>query len=220
MSSRMDKNLKAKKTTKSMNPKTANTMKHVDLLSKSSDVNFKKGLTRSGTSGSEDMDVVDENGIQMDVSKEVTGEGMHSEDGLDAVKLKEGAGKSNSTDEVRLDMNSDDNVSDMFPELNNVYGSKKSNVSSVGSSVLPNSHVPGSTSVGLKSDVGIRNDIDNNKVVEGNVIGDNSGANKNEGNGQSMQVDSDNVGVQSSIVNDGMKVNDNTRKPVSFSNVV
>ena len=67
-SSRSDKNLKTKKTSRTMNHKPTNTMKHHDMLNKSTDVNFKKVITRSSSKGSdaglgiEEMDCRGENG--------------------------------------------------------------------------------------------------------------------------------------------------------------
>ena len=46
-------------------------MKHVDMLSKSSDVNFRKAATRSGVKGTEDMEVGD------DIQKDVADEGVN-----------------------------------------------------------------------------------------------------------------------------------------------
>ncbi|PWA81997.1 zinc knuckle CX2CX4HX4C [Artemisia annua] len=56
-SSRSDKNLKPKKTTRTMNLKLTNTMKHHDMLNKSSDVNVKKVVTTSSSKmGGESME--------------------------------------------------------------------------------------------------------------------------------------------------------------------
>ncbi|PWA49529.1 zinc knuckle CX2CX4HX4C [Artemisia annua] len=77
-SSRSDKNLKAKKTTRSMNPKPTNSMKHHDMLNKSTDVNFKKVMTRSSSKGSdlgsyvEEMECGDETG-NSSMGKDVIG---------------------------------------------------------------------------------------------------------------------------------------------------
>ena len=43
-----------------MNPKSASTMKHHDMLDKSTDVNFKKVITRSSSKGSEAAMVIEE----------------------------------------------------------------------------------------------------------------------------------------------------------------
>ncbi|PWA39527.1 zinc knuckle CX2CX4HX4C [Artemisia annua] len=68
LSSRSDKNLKAKKTTRTMNPKSTNTMKHHDMLNESTDVNVKKILTRSSSKigdsalRNDDMEFTDDGG--------------------------------------------------------------------------------------------------------------------------------------------------------------
>ncbi|PWA61076.1 reverse transcriptase domain, Reverse transcriptase zinc-binding domain protein [Artemisia annua] len=219
-SSRLDKNLKTKKTNRSLNTKNNSTMKHVAMLSKSSDVNFKKGMLRSSGNGSEEMDIGDEGREQMDVQKEVVDEGMSSGVQGEFGQLKEGIGKAISTENTGSNSNGDENVSDMFPELNNVYGSKKSNVVSNDSNVLPNTHVLVNDNVVLSYDAIDKNGKEGSKMMEGNNSGNDSGSNGNVGNGTKMQVDSGNVGVQSGNNNDGMKVNGNASKPMSFSSAV
>ncbi|PWA38380.1 hypothetical protein CTI12_AA581960 [Artemisia annua] len=219
-SSRLDKNLKTKKTNRSLNTKNNNTMKHVAMLSKSSDVNFKKGMLRSSGNGSEEMDIGDEGREQMDVQKEVVDEGISLGVQVEFSQLKEGIGKAISTENTGSNSNGDENVSDMFPELNNVYGSKKSTVVSNDSNVLPNTRVLVNDNVVLSSDAIDKNGKEGSKMMEGNNSGNDNGFNGNVGNGTKMQVDSGNVGVQSGNNNDGMKVNGNASKPMSFSSAV
>ena len=74
-SSRSEKNLKTRKTTRTMNPKSNSTMKHVDMLSKSSDVIFRKVATCSGAKGAEDMEVGNESSECMEIQKDIADEG-------------------------------------------------------------------------------------------------------------------------------------------------
>ncbi|PWA81816.1 zinc knuckle CX2CX4HX4C [Artemisia annua] len=136
-SSRTDKNLKTKKTTRTMNPKPTNTMKHRKILSKSTDVNFKKVMTRSSSKGSElglgvdDMECGEAAGISSfgkEGSGSVVDDVMGKSGGVvDNVTGEENdAGKCMEKKEGVFANDSNDNVSAMFPELNSANVSQGS----------------------------------------------------------------------------------------------
>ncbi|PWA93432.1 DUF4283 domain-containing protein [Artemisia annua] len=128
-SSRTDKNLKTKKTTRTMNPKPTNTMRHHEMLNKSTDVNFKKVMTRSSSKGSEadmgmeEMDCGDEAGNSTGVKEglgDVNGNVLGVNEGVagSVVAEKSGVDKGKGTNEGVFCNEANGNVSDMFPELN------------------------------------------------------------------------------------------------------
>ncbi|PWA90162.1 Phytosulfokine [Artemisia annua] len=243
-SSRMDKNLRTKKTNKSLNTKNNSTMKHVDMLSKSSDVIFRKVATRSGAKGAEDMEVGDGISEDMEVQKDVAIEGMSSEVNLGLKKNVEGSDMVNLSKEVSLDKKGNDNVSVMFPELNSVYGSKKNDGGNNNSTIGSDNPVNVNVNSVLASDISDKSCVNDKNVMEGivdgngsvsngklgngqamqvdssNVTGSSSVSNGNLGNGQTMQMDSGKMDVQNTLNKDGSKVSGTVSRPLSFSNAV
>ena len=114
-----------------MNPKPANTMKHLEMLNKSTDVNVKKVMTRSSSRGSEagmgieEMDYGNEAGnstIDKNGSSSVNSD-MASED-ISVEKIE--VVKESEIKEGVVGKEANGNVSDMFPELISTKVSKVS----------------------------------------------------------------------------------------------
>ncbi|PWA93695.1 ATPase, F1/V1/A1 complex, alpha/beta subunit, Zinc knuckle CX2CX4HX4C [Artemisia annua] len=227
-SSRSDKNLKTKKTTRSMNPKPANTMKHHDMLSKSTDVNFKKVMTRSSSKGSEssscveDMEFVEETG-NGDTGKDGAGNDVNGAVEMSDVVSEGDVAKENVADKGRgqgegvFGNETNGNLSAMFPELNSA------NVNVGSSDKLPEMPVP----------------FDNNPVLNptctkhvGNENKSTSNVSSGDENKSASNVSSGNTGMQvmkdtRGVVDEAsgskdveMKETNKTRKPMLFSNVV
>ncbi|PWA80363.1 Zinc knuckle CX2CX4HX4C [Artemisia annua] len=228
-SSRSDKNLKTKKTTRTMNPKPASTMKHHDMLSKSTDVNFKKVMTRSSSKGSEagmgieEMDCGDEAGISTvgrndssDVSGDATGmNGVVNEDvGVEKIEAVKG---SEVKDGV-VGNKANGNVSDMFPEL------ISTKVSKVNVDKLPDIPVPFEQNPVLNLECaennGVKSSLDVNKTVNANVPGSNNGFVGVKGSLPNTSCSVNEIGESSSTKDSEMKDASETGKPLLFSNVV
>ncbi|PWA61279.1 ribosomal protein S7e [Artemisia annua] len=229
-SSRSEKNLKTKKTTRTMNPKPANTMKHHDMLSKSTDVNFKKVITRSSSKGSDtgmgvkEMEYEEESNEVMAEKVVVadTGEAGKSMNGdiSDEIRVEEvlvtNASENVAVNKVdgKKDVSGDvvnGNVSDMFPELSSVNLNKKS---SNRIDIMPDIPVP----VEL-------NPVLNPKLNSGGSSRDNcNGKNvsKDGAVGKEERVSGDNTEVQgtSGSKDEEMQDKNRARKPLLFSNVV
>jgi hypothetical protein len=117
-----------------MNPNSKSNMKHVEMLSKSSDVNFRKFVTRSSSEGSDsgvdndEMDDGDEAEQGMEVQKDMSADILGSE----AI----------STEEVMSGISCDENLSVLFPEMNTNCVAKNNASNSGVSSVLPDLVAP------------------------------------------------------------------------------
>ncbi|PWA35896.1 zinc knuckle CX2CX4HX4C [Artemisia annua] len=239
-SSSSDKNLKTKKTTRTMNPKPTNTMKHHEMLNKSTDVNFKKVMTRSSSKGSdagmgsEEMECEDEvnearleKGVPVEsgeaiksmngvVSGDIRSKEVLVTSGLENVAVKEvNKRKGVSSDEVN------GNVSDMFPELSSTNLSKKSNDIV---DIMPDIPVPIELNPLLNP---MLNSGESSKVnsIESNVSKGGSLGKENTVGGdntkvQGMNGNNGDVGETSGTRNVEMQENIKTRKPMLFSNVV
>ena len=115
-----------------MNPKPVNTMKHIDMLSKSSDVNFKKVMTRSGSKlgelaeGNDDMEVGDGNGENMEGNEGMVNGDSLAEEGGNTMNQGNVTQKGIGGREGVCDNEDNCNVSVMFPELSNDTLGKKS----------------------------------------------------------------------------------------------
>ena len=228
--SRLDKSLKTKKTTHTMNPKPVNTMKHIDMLSKSSDVNFKKVMTRSGSKlgelaeGNDDMEVGDGNGENMEGNEGMVNGDSLAEEGGNTMSQGNVAQKGIGGREGVCDNEDNCNVSVMFPELSNDTLGKKSidnscvdgNVSEIPVSVEQN---PVLNPV-FKNEEGVRV----SDVANGGNKGDGLGKKNdtNEGNaGSQGKVEIKNVGSVGSGSKDvEMQDKYKPRKLMLFSNVV
>ncbi|PWA87079.1 tetratricopeptide repeat (TPR)-like superfamily protein [Artemisia annua] len=221
-STRMDKNLKTKKTTRTMNPKPTNTMKHHDMLSKSSNVNFKRVMTRSNSKGAdsgmgiEEMECGDE-GRDAGTVKEGVFDQRDSGVGMEGVtKADVEVGKavgSSSSEGVRNNglgskdgvFGSDTNgcVSAMFPELSSA-SLNKNNIDS--SCVIDSIPV---MPVSVDQNPVLNPDLSKTKNTGCN-LGDSNGGKSvvNEGQGNSAKL------------GDVTKANSSNTKPLSFSNAV
>ncbi|PWA50599.1 zinc knuckle CX2CX4HX4C [Artemisia annua] len=228
-SSRSEKNLKTKKTTRTMNPKPASTMKHHDMLSKSTDVNFKRVNTRSSYKGSEagmvieEMDCGDEAGNRSG-GKDAFGEGsngaveMRDVVNEESVAVKNDAVKNSGVKEGVVVSEVNGNVSDMFPEL---IGT---NVSQGNVDKLPNIPVPFEQNPILNPDfaknIGVKSSLDASNTVNVDIP-----SNNNVSVGDKVDVFSTKDSVtevgESSNRNDVvMKEQNKDKQPMSFSNAV
>ena len=135
-SSRSDKNLKTKKTTRTMNPKSTSTMKHHHMIDKSTDVIFKKVITWSSSKGSETAMAIEEmvDGVEADENSggKESGDGSSSDSrrmsGIvnEEVVVKSGeAEKGNGVSDGVSGNDTNGCVSDMFPELSSNSMNKK-----------------------------------------------------------------------------------------------
>ncbi|PWA48402.1 zinc knuckle CX2CX4HX4C [Artemisia annua] len=208
--SRSDKNLKSKRTTRTMNPKSTSTMKHHEMLSKSTDVNVKKVITRSSSKcsdfglGIEDMECGDEAG-DASIGKEGGCDGsggMNNEVAEDVGEVKSDTDKGMGKEKGVFGNDTSGNVSAMFPELNST------NVSQGSVDKLPEMPVP----------------FDNNPVLnpsftknignEGN-LGNNASSSK-----QGLTTSNRGVGDTSGAKDVEMNESNKSGKPMLFSNVV
>ncbi|PWA45578.1 hypothetical protein CTI12_AA513710 [Artemisia annua] len=223
-----------------MNPKPTNTMKHHDMLYKSTDVNFKKVITRSSSKGSdagmglEEMDCGDEvnearseRGVPVDsgeavksmngvVSGDIRSKEVLVTNGLENVAVKEvNKRKGVSSAEVT------GNVSDMFPELSSTNLSKKSNdkVDIMHDIPVPIEPNPLLNPVLNSGDSRKVNSIGSN-VSKGGSLGKENTVGGDSTNVQGMNGKNGVVGDTSGTRDVEMQENNKTRKPMLFSNIV
>lgn len=209
-SSRSEKNLKTKKTTRTMNPKPTNTMKHHDMLNKSTDVNFKRVMTRSNSRGAEsslgteEMECGDE-GNGAGTVKEDLVENRDSVEGMEGVTNDEaGNGKDVGNKEGVFGSDANGCVSAMFLELSSTNLNKNNIDSSCVIDSLPDMPVP------VNQNPVLNPDLSKSKITGGNLGDSNRGKGiVNEGQGSSAK-DGDVT----------MNVNSSNTKPLSFSNTV
>ncbi|PWA87994.1 hypothetical protein CTI12_AA124890 [Artemisia annua] len=163
-----------------MNPKPTNTMKHHEMLNKSTDVNFKKVMTRSSSKGSdagmgiEEMDCGDEVGNStaakdgfVDGSKGVVGiSGVV----VEGVAVEKGDVEQNNGVKEGMDVEgTNGNVSDMFPELISTNISQ-GNIDKLPDIPVSFEHNPVLNPESTKN-VGVKRSLDTNKASNVDVLG-------------------------------------------------
>ncbi|PWA86113.1 zinc knuckle CX2CX4HX4C [Artemisia annua] len=223
-SSRSDKNLKTKKTTRTMNPKPASTMKHHDMLSKSTDVNFNKVITRSSSKGSdtgmgvEEMEYEEEsNEVRAKkVVVAIQGKMVLVTNVSESVAVKEVNGNKDVSGDVV-----NGNVSDMFPELSSVNLNKKC---SDKIDIMPDIPVPVELNPllnpKLNSGGGSRDNFNGMNVSKDGAIGKEERVGGDNTEVQGMKENKYGVGESSGNKDVVMEESNKARKPMLFSNVV
>ncbi|GJR88120.1 RNA-directed DNA polymerase, eukaryota, reverse transcriptase zinc-binding domain protein [Tanacetum coccineum] len=217
-----DKSLKPKKTTRTMNPEPKVTMKHAKLVSGTSHV--KKMATRSGSKECV-IGIVDErmeDGFDddkgMEAIDDVTNDGLVSEEGLGVKEVRDEVGKVDDADKRVFGNEVNNNVNDMFPELNKANLSKN-NIDS--SYVFDNVHVmPPPVESNPILNPGIEGKLAGIKINNGDLLRNKvrTGWDKNEIQG--MKDNSNDFGESSDMRDAEMQDSGKIKNPMLFTKVV
>ncbi|GJZ96143.1 RNA-directed DNA polymerase, eukaryota, reverse transcriptase zinc-binding domain protein [Tanacetum coccineum] len=210
---KFDKSLRAKKTTRTINPDPKNTMKHSSLL-KSSQVNVKRVTTRSSSKGDEldlDNEEMKEGRFEeagMDIKDDVIKEDLVNDEGLGIKEIRGEVRKSMDVGKRLSGSVLNSNVSEMFSELSSVYLSKNNNKNNSSNETVPEIPIPFEL-----------NDFEGGKdsSIDSN-LSNRSGVNVGMGDNVDKQGwGQDNVHAMKDVE---MQDTSNVKKPVSFSRVM
>ncbi|GKA65309.1 RNA-directed DNA polymerase, eukaryota, reverse transcriptase zinc-binding domain protein [Tanacetum coccineum] len=216
---KLDKSLRAKKTTRTMNPEPKVVIKHGKMLS-SGQVNVKKdGMhsgAKEGVTGIVDEGMKDgfDGEESMEAGDDVTEDGLVSKVGLeekevrDEVRNKDGVVKGVFGNEPVT------NVSDMFPKLNSASLNKRSYESSVIFDSVPEIPPPVELNPILNPNVNLVGG--NSRDLLGNLAR-NGWGNNNVGN---MRNSKNEFGMTSGVRDFEIQENSSFKKAISFSNAV